>query len=144
MRGLTDLTAILATLDPELLPKEYVFASLPGVKPADVAHLEPIGSFQEAEGLTVVLTLEAAVEHAIGFDLTLRCITLHVHSDLAAVGLTAVFATRLAEEGISANVVSGFFHDHIFVPAMDADRALGALRSLQSSARTNSVIPTGH
>jgi uncharacterized protein len=136
MRGLTDLAAILATLDPELLPEEYVFASLPGAKLADIAPLEPIGGFQEPEGLTVILTRENAVQHALTFALTLRCITLHAHSDLAAVGLTAVFSTRLAEESISANIVSGFFHDHIFVPAVDAERALRAIQSLQNSARS--------
>jgi hypothetical protein len=134
MRGLTDLAAMLRTLQPELLPREYVFASLPGAKLADIAALAPIGSFQEAEGLSEILAKEVAVAHEIAFALTLRCITLHLHSDLAAVGLTAAIATRLADEGISANLVSGFFHDHIFVPAEDADRGFEALRSLQHSA----------
>ncbi len=134
MRGLTDLAAMLRTLQPELLPEEYVFASLPGAILAGVADLDPVGSFQEAEGLTVILAKEAAVAHEIEFSLTLRCITLRVHSDLAAVGLTAAVAQCLADDAISANIVSGFFHDHIFVPAEDAERALKALRSLQQSA----------
>ena len=32
-----------------------------------------------------------------------------------AVGLTAAFATRLADCELSANVFAGFYHDHIFV-----------------------------
>jgi uncharacterized protein len=53
-----------------------------------------------------------------------------VHSDLAAVGLTAAFAGALASEGISCNVIAGFHHDHLFVPwerRADAMAALGRL-----------------
>jgi uncharacterized protein len=59
-------------------------------------------------------------------------ISLQVHSDLAAVGLTAAIAAELTTHGISANVVAGYFHDHVFVQwdrraaAMVALSALGA------------------
>jgi hypothetical protein len=51
------------------------------------------------------------------------------------VGLTAAFAAALTREGISANVVAAFHHDHIFVPERDADRAMEALRALSRTAR---------
>jgi hypothetical protein len=131
-RGRTDLAGMLANLDPRLLAGEFVFCSLPDARLSEIAHLNPLGTFQETEGLTVVLAIEIAIEHGLPVGLPLRCIRLHVHSDLAAVGLTAAFSSCLAACGISANVVSGFFHDHIFVPAPDAMRALQALQSLQS------------
>jgi hypothetical protein len=53
-----------------------------------------------------------------------------VHSSLEAVGLTAVVATKLAAEGISANVIAAFYHDHVFVQANRAKAALAALTSL--------------
>ena len=59
-------------------------------------------------------------------------ITLRVHSDLAAVGLTAAFARALADAGIACNVVAGVHHDHLFVPADRAGDALAALRALQA------------
>jgi len=63
-------------------------------------------------------------------------ITLDIHSSLEAVGLTAAFATALGNEGISANVVAAYYHDHIFVPAVDAGRAVAALQALsQAHAR---------
>lgn len=61
-------------------------------------------------------------------------ITLTVHSDLQAVGLTAAFASALGQAGISCNVVAGAFHDHIFVPVEQAQQALAALKTLQQSA----------
>jgi hypothetical protein len=53
-----------------------------------------------------------------------------VASDLAAVGLTAVFAAALGAEAISCNVVAGYHHDHLFVQWDRRDDALAALRRL--------------
>ena len=52
--------------------------------------------------------------------------TLTMHSSFEAVGLTAAFATRLAEAGIPANVLAGYHHDHILVPVDRADDAIAA------------------
>jgi hypothetical protein len=64
-------------------------------------------------------------------------ITLTVHSDLQAVGLTAAVATALAQSGISCNVVAAAFHDHIFVPVESAKEALSVLQQLQKSSSQN-------
>jgi hypothetical protein len=61
-------------------------------------------------------------------------ISLTVHSDLDAIGLTAAFASALGQAGISCNVVAGAFHDHIFVPVAQAQQALAVLRALQQDA----------
>ena len=47
-------------------------------------------------------------------------------------GLTAVVARTLAAESISANVIAGYHHDHVFVPAERADDALELLAQLVS------------
>ena len=65
----------------------------------------------------------------------MRLITLTVHSSLEAVGLTAAFSAALTGAGISANVVAGYYHDHIFVPERDADRAIETLQALSRAAR---------
>ena len=57
----------------------------------------------------------------------IRDSTLSVHSSLEAVGFTAAVTRRLAEEGISANVIAAHYHDHIFVPTNDATLALKLL-----------------
>ena len=60
----------------------------------------------------------------------MRCIRLGAHSSLAAVGLTAAVSGRLAERGISANVIAAYHHDYVFVPADRAEEALAALGEL--------------
>ena len=61
-------------------------------------------------------------------------ISLDVHSSLEAVGLTAMLSARLAEHGISANIVAAANHDHLFVPWDRREDALEALRCLQEGA----------
>ena len=61
-------------------------------------------------------------------------ITLNIHSSLEAVGLTAAVSQALASEAISANVVAGFYHDHIFVPRATGERAVACLTLLSATA----------
>jgi len=127
--GSEDLDYLLREADPILDPHSYVFVSLPGAY-GEHAQWEPIASFTEREGLTLVIRQHVADAHALPYDGVFRRITLQVHSSLAAVGLTAGFATCLAAAGIGANVFAGYFHDHIFVPAAAAQRAMAALANL--------------
>ena len=90
-------------------------------------ELNPIGIFHEKEGVTFILEQQDAVN---------RLITLNVHSSLDAVGLTAAFSAKLAEKNISANVVTAYYHDHIFVPEEKAEQALNAILELQKRYST--------
>ena len=78
----------------------------------------------------MILDQQEAEDANLDYRGVFYCITLNVHSSLEAVGLTAAIATRLAQHNISANVVAGFFHDHIFVPENDAEQALTALQTV--------------
>ncbi len=80
--------------------------------------------------MTLILDRKTALANDLAQGPVMRGITLTVHSSLEAVGLTAAVATALTEAGISANVVAAFFHDHIFVPAADADQAVAVLLAL--------------
>ena len=132
MGGERDLGRLLATLDPELRPGRYVFVLAPaGFAPAGV---QPVATVREAEGLTVVLTQEEADRAGLAYDVVLAMITLRVHSSLEAVGMTAAFSAALAAAGVSANVVAGLHHDHVFVPAAHGERAVELLRALAASA----------
>lgn len=129
MSAITDLDLLLKSMSPKLLDGEYVFCCVDGPL-ADYLHLEPMATFREQEGLTLVVPRDKAELGGLRFDGIFRLITLTVHSSLQAVGLTAAFASQLAEHGISANVVAGYYHDHIFVPQEKAHAALQALESL--------------
>lgn len=130
MSGETDLDKLLATMSPELVAGEYVFCSFANVRYADHAYLEPIASIREDEGLTLVIPRPKADEHQLEYESVFKYIRLNVHSSLDAIGLTAAFSSKLAEHGISANVVAGYFHDHIFVQSELARKAIAALAEL--------------
>jgi hypothetical protein len=116
-------------MEPVLNDGVFVYTSVP--HGTDTAHIAAIATMREAEGITLVVAEEQAI--ARGLPVILRCawITLNVHSDLNAVGLTAAFAKALGHDGISCNVVAGAYHDHIFVPIETGQEALRALQKLQ-------------
>jgi uncharacterized protein len=132
MSGETDLSRLLQHMEPQLNPGQYVFCSLP--HDADCQGLEPLARMHEREGLTLVLPRAQADARGLGYDYVAAWITLHVHSSLAAVGLTASFSAALAQAGVSCNVIAGYYHDHLFVPVERAERALSTLRALAAAA----------
>jgi uncharacterized protein len=128
MKAETDLKKLLKSMRPELNAGEYVYCVIDSSR--QVADLRPLGFFQEREGATVILTRERADTLGLSYSGTFAWITLTVYSSLAAVGLTAAFSRALSEAGISCNVVAAFYHDHIFVPAKDAQKAMSTLAKL--------------
>ncbi len=131
-RAISDLDTLIASMQPELQPGVYVFASLPLDAVASGAGI--VATFREREGLTVVMEEDVAQAANIAPMFRAAWITLTVHSDLNAVGLTAAFARVLGEAGISCNVMAAAYHDHIFVPVADGVRAVDTLRTLQRDA----------
>jgi hypothetical protein len=117
-------------MQPRLIEGEYVFCSVPHRQYGELAELTPLASYQEVEGLSLLLLKQQADTASLSYDSVFRGITLSVHSSLDAVGLTAVVATRLADHGIPANVVAACFHDHVFVPTRQAELALQLLLEL--------------
>jgi hypothetical protein len=143
MYGETKLSQLLRTMQPRLNDGQYLFYSIPTDSPFD--WHKALLVFREKEGVTLVLEKSVAVALGIypllsnqtafaGNPSLFAWLSLDVHSALEAVGLTAAFAKSLAEAGISANVVAGFYHDHIFVPIADATRAMSVLQALSQGA----------
>ena len=137
MAGETDLNNMLAGISPVLLKETYVFCTLPDACYGDFASAKPIASFEEKEGLSLVVTKQAAEQHELRFEGSYRCISLGVHSSLDAVGLTATISRHLTLNGISANIIAAHFHDHVFVAASQADLALSVITSLAASQQQN-------
>jgi len=113
---------------------EFVFCCFKDAEYGDHKNLNPVASIQEKEGLTLVIPRETADAFHYQYESTFAGITLNIHSSLDAIGLTAAFSSKLAEVGLSANVIAGFFHDHMFVPYAEVDRALAALLELGSGS----------
>ena len=55
MSGELDLAKLLATLEPKLRPGEFVFVTLPDEAAAAAHRADALGSFVEAEGLTLIV-----------------------------------------------------------------------------------------
>lgn len=139
MGGIVELERLLGALRPALRDGDWVFCQLPQGRYGDGADLDPLAAVREDEGLTLVLTRRSADAHRLYYEGVFRCIVLQVHSSLAAVGLTAAVASALAEHGIGANVVAGFCHDHLLVPAARAAEALRVLEALSASAAVSAA-----
>jgi uncharacterized protein len=120
LSGETDLAELIATMRPQLFPELYAFRYSSTFEPDAFALI------REDEGTTVVVPDP---------DGDWARITLTVHSSLHAVGLTAAFARALADAGISANVIAGLYHDHIFVPWPRRHDAMDALHQLAAKSR---------
>jgi hypothetical protein len=131
MPGENDLHMLLENMKPVLHEGDYVFSSVTDVKEIDMNSL--IATFTEKEGTTVVLSKANADKLNLTYSFVCAWITLTVHSSLEAIGLTAAFSTALSKEGISCNVMAGYYHDHIFVNKRDAVRAMKTLSALTQS-----------
>ena len=126
MTGETDLSRLLATMSPVLCGRDWGYATTTQIP----AGLLPFATVAEDEGLTLIAPFADLSDLGLNPQGPMARITLNVHSALEAVGLTAAVSSALAREAISANMIAGFYHDHIFLPASDADRALAILKDL--------------
>lgn len=128
--GEKSLATLLSTLTTTLHPSTYVFTTFKNNEP----NLPPLSEtqlfFRESEGITIITTLDYATAHGLEYFFPSKMITLNVTSSLEAVGFMAVIASRLATKDMGVNPVSGFYHDHLFVPLGREDEALSTLAEL--------------
>lgn len=131
MAGETNLDKLIQSLSVVLHDEVYVFVTRPfGER---IKGINPRMVFQEAEGTTLILRKTEAQAHALSYEFLCRMITLNIHSSLEAVGFMARIATELAKHGMGVNPVSGFYHDHLFVPDGRETEAVSALENLERS-----------
>ncbi len=128
MAGETNLSILIKNMQPTLNEGQYVFCTVPNETALDMSKIQFF--FKEKEGLTLVLEKNEADKLGFSYPSVCAWISLTVHSSLEAVGLTAAFANALARENVSCNVVAAYYHDHIFVPFLDAEKAMRALGRL--------------
>jgi len=126
----TDLATLIRAMNPRLKPGTFVFATVKTVP----AAIDPLMTFRETEGITLILPQAEAEAAGLPFTFAARMITLEIHSSLNAVGFLAAISARLAEAGMAVNPVSGFYHDHLFVPEGRAEEAMAILWEMASGS----------
>jgi len=126
--GETNLNTLLKNMTPMLHEGNYIYCTTPSL--SNINANDIIAFFKEEEAFTLILKKEIADKLSLVYTYIAAWITLNIHSSLEATGLTAAFATALAQENISCNVVAAYYHDHIFVAKKDAERAMEALKKL--------------
>lgn len=140
--GITSLAHLLRSMSPTLDDsKTYLFATISSdpftsLSNTQLSQVEML--LRESEGWTMIIPQEA-VQH-LHLDLKTafpsKKITLNVHSSLDAVGFLAAVTTRLANDvGVGVNPVSGFYHDHLFVPGGREEVVMSVLRRMAEEAR---------
>lgn len=115
-------------MNPTLNEGVYVFVSVHSLDEIPIEEI--VCFFREKEGLTIIIEKSKAENLSLKYSYAAAWITLNVNSSLNAVGLTAAFSNELADNGLSCNVVAGYYHDHIFVHYEDANHALEVLSNL--------------
>jgi uncharacterized protein len=125
----TDLATLIRSMSPRLQPGTFVFVSASAIP----AGVEPLMTFRETEGTTLIVPREQATAAGLPFAFPSRMITLEIASSLDAVGFLAAITTALARAGIAVNPVSAFHHDHLFVPEVRADAAMAILQAMAAA-----------
>lgn len=131
MVGIQNLDQLMKSMNPELVEDDFIFCSV-SEKQLAALKVKPLMTFKEKEGMTLILHRKDADLSSIDYEGIWTLITLTVHSDLAAVGFLARITSTLAKEGISVNVASAYYHDHLFIPKEKSKEAMKILKKLSS------------
>ncbi len=140
MAGLDDLYQLLEGLQPTLDKTPLVFSTGANLAQVDLQQAGAIACIREAEGWTWVLPAESARDLKLPYETEYCRISLMVHSSLEALGLTATVSTLLTDAGIPANMIAGYYHDHLLVPVARAEQAQAILQDLSARARQASQL----
>jgi len=128
--GELELDVLIRSMQPVLYDDNYVFVTVD--HEFNNLDLSPLMFFREQEGTTLIVTQKKAQGANLQYEFPCKLITLNIHSSLDAVGFLARITQRLASLRMGVNPVSGFFHDHLFVPIDRAEDAMHELKVMSS------------
>jgi len=134
--GELKLDVLIKSMEPVLCADTYVFATVEEGFNSDA--LTPLMTFQESEGTTLIVEQRKALAAGLEHEFPCKMITLNIHSSLVAVGFLARVTQRLAKLAMGVNPVSGFYHDHLFIPIDRAQDALAELKLMSAEISVNS------
>ncbi len=124
IRRVKERQAMISGMNPEAQDGIWHFV---GAAVDHPARSKALATILEPEGLSMILGDADAAAHGFARDMPMAQIILKVNSALDGVGLTAAVAETLADHEMPCNVVAGFAHDHIFVPADRVSEAVELL-----------------
>ncbi|MEM9656655.1 MAG: ACT domain-containing protein [Actinomycetota bacterium] len=130
MAGIEALADMLRNLSVSRRPGSWTIVSIGSPVPLSEVIAAVI---IESEGATAVATVAEATRRGWPVDFRGAWLTLDIHSSLDRVGLTAAVSATLAGRGIPANMLAGYYHDHLLVPEDRADEAMAAITALAAS-----------
>lgn len=143
MAGEEDLSTVIKSMSPSLDDETLVFAHIKANGGNELPYAISVIAgmsvqmlFWENEGWTVILPEREAKEISLQAIFPCKKITLNVHSSLDAVGFMAAITTKLTQLRIGVNPVSGYFHDHLFVPVGKEDEVMEALKEMAEEVKT--------
>lgn len=126
-----DFDQTLATLNAEL-GGEYVYYTATTLP----EQLLPFAVINEEPAKTALITVQQASKFGIPSDEpTFTRIILDIEDALNTPGLTATIGQTLASLSIPCNIVTGYYHAHVFVPTDKAQDAIDMLNDLSRQAR---------
>ncbi len=125
---------MVSGMDPTLRRGTFVFVTTTNATAIERMGAHAVSMFQEDEGTSMIVPVDVASAAQFDCSQPMRWMTLNVYSSLLGCGLTAAVSGALARRGIACNMVAAFHHDHVFVPADQADEALTILLDLQAGA----------
>lgn len=123
---------MISGMTPVLQSGDYVFVTTTDTELGARLTDQALCTYREHEGLSLLLSVADARTSGFEIDAPMRCITLNVYSSLEGVGLTAAVASALSQNDIPCNMIAAYHHDHAFVPAAQAERAMDVLVALQN------------
>lgn len=129
MSGINDLQEVLASIKVSCDEVAYGFATV--IEDVAISAQDGLATFKEKEGLAIIDTVGSLKSKDLKYDGPFAKLTVDAHTSLDMVGLTAAISTKLANNGISANVVAAYYHDHIFVQYEHRHEALKLLKELK-------------
>ena len=98
MAGETNISKLIKGMTPILNKGDYVFCTIEDFSMVD--RKDTICEFKEKESTTIVIERIKADNLNLSYDYVASWITLRIHSSLEAIGLTAIFSTELANNGL--------------------------------------------
>ncbi|MFA6489128.1 MAG: ACT domain-containing protein [Candidatus Micrarchaeia archaeon] len=123
-------------LKPEAKDGRYYYGTFPETSLMALAGYVKyfVAIVKEKEGITAVFSEDIRENMGLYSQKKIEgpfcLITFEAKTSLGAVGITAAASSALAKEKIPANMVAGYFHDHVLVPFEKKDAAIACLAKL--------------